>query len=347
MSKWIGRIIFLIACSLLYLSYYYYFTFVYKTSEGPFPIYIAPIIGLVSGILVMVIDLLYREKVARNFFAVFIGLVIGVVFSELIIKFLERFLLLFSTQPGKPTGDLSRSPIVPMIPIIYLFVSYMSVTVILNAKETLRFIIPFVSLKDESRFSGGLILDSSVLIDGRVLDLCRSKIIDTKVVIPRFVIAELQAIADSSNKLKRIRGRRGLDIVKKLQGLSEIEIEVSDKYFDDPSPVDEKLVKVAAAMRGKVVTNDFNLNKVAQIHGVEVVNINEIASAMKTSVVIGEPIEVEIIREGEAPQQGVGYLADGTMVVVDGAKELIGQKVTATVTNIYHKDAGRIIFAKV
>jgi uncharacterized protein YacL len=347
MAKWIGRIIFLIACSLLYLSYYYYFTYVYKTQAGPFPVYIAPIIGFVSGILVMVIDLLYREKVARNFFAVFIGLVIGVVFSELIIKFLERFLLLFAQQPGKSQGDLGTSPIVPMIPIIYLFVSYMSVTVMLNAKETLRFIIPFVSLRDESKHSGGLLLDSSVLIDGRIFDLCRSRLIESRVILPRFIITELQSIADSSNKLKRIRGRRGLDVIKKLQTLKEIDIEVSDAFFDDPAPVDEKLVKLASSIRGKVVTNDFNLLKVAQIHGVEVVNINDIASAMKTTVTVGEPIEVDVIREGEGPQQGVGFLPDGTMVVVDGAKELIGQRVTATITNIYHKDAGRIIFAKV
>ncbi len=347
MARWTWRVLFLAGCALLYYSYYTYFTFVYKLPEGPFPTWLAPIIGVGSGVLVMLIDLLYREKVARNFFAVFIGLVLGIVFSELIIRFLERFLLLFAHTPGKGAPDLSQSPIVHMIPIIYLVVSYMSVMVVLNAKESLRFVIPFVSLRDDSRHSGGFVLDSSVLIDGRIVDLCRSRLIDSTLILPRFVLAELQSVADSPNKMKRLRGRRGLDVVKKLQSVKEIDLEVAEDLFMDPAPVDEKLVRLAMARKAKVVTNDFNLVKVAQIQGVSIVNINDISNAMKMSVIVGEPLEVEIVREGESPTQGVGYLADGTMVVVEGAREMAGSRVSATVTNIYHKETGRMIFAKV
>jgi uncharacterized protein YacL len=191
------------------------------------------------------------------------------------------------------------------------------------------------------------VLDSSVLIDGRIVDLCRSKLIDSALILPRFVLAELQSVADSPSKMKRLRGRRGLDVVKKLQAVKEIDLEVTEDLFLDPAPVDEKLVRLAMARKAKVVTNDFNLVKVAQIQGVSIVNINDISNAMKMSVIVGEPIEVEIVREGEGPSQGVGYLADGTMVVVEGAREMAGTRVTATVTNIYHKETGRMIFAKV
>ncbi|MDZ7814624.1 MAG: TRAM domain-containing protein [Planctomycetota bacterium] len=342
-AKWIGRSLFVVACALLFSSYYYYFSYAYEGSE-PFPRYIAPIIGLVSGLLVLMLDMLYREKIAKNFFAVFIGLVVGVFFSEQVIRFLERFLLLYRDNPIAEYGEeLQR----PMIPIIYLIICYMSVMVTMHAKQSLKFIIPFVSLKDESRSSGGMMLDSSVLIDGRIVDLCRSMIIDSKLYIPDFVINELQTIADSSNKLKRLRGRRGLDVVKKLQELKEVDIEVLKQEVPGPGGVDEKLVRLAGFRKGKVVTNDFNLIKVAKIHEVEAINLNEIANAMKLSVMVGEPLEVEIIREGEGETQGVGYLPDGTMVVVEGASDLVGERVTATITNIYHRDAGRIVFARV
>ncbi len=340
------RAVFILACALLYYAYYSYYSYTY--TDAPFPTYIAPLIGLAGGLCVMLLDLFYRERIARNFFAVFIGLLIGVFFSDQVIVFLERFLLLYSDQVSSDFKEgLKRSVIIPLVPVIYLIICYTSVILILRAKESLKLIIPFVSLTDESRSSGGLVLDSSVLIDGRILDLCRSKLIDSRIVIPRFIISELQMIADSSNKIKRLRGRRGLDIVKKLQSLPEVDVEISDDFFQDPGPTDERLVKLASRKRAKVVTNDFNLLKVAQIQGVEVVNINDIARAMRLNVMVGENIEVEIVREGEGADQGVGYLPDGTMVVVEGARSLVGSRVTARVTNIYARDAGRIVFAKV
>ncbi|MFA4985326.1 MAG: PIN/TRAM domain-containing protein [Candidatus Brocadiia bacterium] len=347
MVSWITRTIFISACALLYYEYYVYFTFVYK--QTPFSTYVAPLIGIASGLAVVFLDLLYREKIARNFFAIFIGLIVGVFFSEQVINFLERFLLLYSSSPEKSSSlqqNLQQSVIVPMIPIIYLICCYMSVTVMVSAKGYMRFIIPFVSLRDESRPSGGFILDSSVLIDGRVFDLCRSRLIDSKIGIPRFVLAELQTIADSANKLKRMRGRRGLDIVKKLQQLKEIEVEILEDENNSAMPVDERLVRLTASRNAKIVTNDFNLNKVAGIHGIEVVNINDIANAMKLNIIVGESIEVEIVRDGDGANQGVGYLPDGTMIVVEGARGLVGTRLTAVVTNVYQKDAGRIVFAK-
>ena len=348
MMRWLGRGIFIAACSLLYYSYYVYFTFVYDTQEAPFQSEIALIIGLVSGLIVMLLDFLYRDKIAKNFFAIFFGLIIGIFFSEQVITFLERFLLLYSENPQSGHAEnLGRSPILPMIPIIYLIISYMSVMVMLNAKESMRFIIPFVSLKDETRSTGGLMLESSVLIDGRVVELCKSMIVDSRIFIPKIVINELQAIADSSNKLKRLRGRRGLEVVKKLKALKEIDLEILDEQIRTPMPLDEKLVQTALLLKARLVTNDFNLLKVAQIHGVEVVNINDIANAMKVNLIVGEPLEIEILKEGENEEQGIGFLPDGTMVVVEGARQFVGAKVKTTVTNIYNRETGKIVFAKV
>lgn len=343
--RWLVRLLFISACALLYYAYYIYFQYVYTNS--PFPAYIAPLIGIAGGVGVMFLDLLYRHKIARNFLAVFVGLLLGVLFSELIIMFLERFLLLYSDkQAGKFSEGLKKSVIIPLIPVIYLFVCYMSVTVLLHAKESMRLIIPFVSLRDESRPSGGLMLDSSALIDGRIVDLCSSRIIDSNITIPRFVVSELQTIADSPNKLKRLRGRRGLDIIKKLQSLKEVDVEIIDADIAIGDPVDERLVRLCVKRNARVVTNDFNLHKVAQIHGVEVVNINDIANAMKLSVAVGETIEVEIVKAGEGQGQGIGHLPDGTLVVVDNGSSHIGKHITVIVTNIYIKDAGRIVFAK-
>jgi len=196
------------------------------------------------------------------------------------------------------------------------------------------------------RGSGIKILDTSVIIDGRIADIAATGFLDGIVVIPQFVLRELQFVADSPESGRRNRGRHGLDILKKLQGLPQIELRLVDDDFPQIREVDLKLLELAKATKAKVVTNDFNLNKVAQVHGVEILNINELANSVKPVVLPGETMRVFILKEGKEPGQGVAYLDDGTMVVVDNARKQISRTVEITVTSVLQTTAGKMIFAK-
>ncbi|MDD2201473.1 MAG: TRAM domain-containing protein [Firmicutes bacterium] len=189
------------------------------------------------------------------------------------------------------------------------------------------------------------ILDTSVIIDGRIADIADSGFIEGTLIVPVFVLEELQHIADSSDVLKRNRGRRGLDILNRMQKDENVTVQIVDKTFDDQE-VDSKLIRLAQAMDATILTNDFNLNKVAELHGVDVLNINELANALKPVVLPGEEMTVHVIKDGKESGQGVAYLDDGTMVVVDGGRRYIGDYVDVLVTSVLQTSAGRMIFAK-
>jgi uncharacterized protein YacL len=190
------------------------------------------------------------------------------------------------------------------------------------------------------------ILDTSVIIDGRIADICETGFIDGTMVIPQFVLKELQQVADSADSLKRNRGRRGLDILQKIRKMSGIDVNISEIDFPEVREVDLKIIELAKNINAKIVTNDFNLNKVAQLRGVSVLNINELANALKPVVLPGEFMRVFILKEGKEYNQGVAYLDDGTMVVVDNARKLIGKNVDVTVTSVLQTTAGKMIFGK-
>jgi len=190
------------------------------------------------------------------------------------------------------------------------------------------------------------LLDTSVIIDGRVADICETGFLDGTLVVPQFVLKELQQIADSGDTMRRNRGRRGLDILQKIQKMAGVEVIVSDLDFPEIREVDLKLIELARALQGKIVTNDFNLNKVAQLRGVEVLNINELANAMKPVVLPGEIMKVFILKEGKEYNQGVAYLDDGTMVVVDNARKMISKTIDIVVTSVLQTTAGKMIFGR-
>lgn len=190
------------------------------------------------------------------------------------------------------------------------------------------------------------VLDTSVIIDGRIFDLCQTGFIEGTLVIPSFVLDELRHISDSSDSLKRNRGRRGLDILNKIQKELEIETQIWEGDFKDIAEVDSKLLKLAQKLGGKVITNDFNLNKVAEFQGVPVLNINELANAIKPVVLPGEEMKTIVIKDGKESTQGIGYLDDGTMIVVEGGKKYIGEEILVIVTSVLQTSAGRMIFAK-
>ena len=190
------------------------------------------------------------------------------------------------------------------------------------------------------------ILDTSVIIDGRIADICDTGFLDGTLVIPQFVLKELQLVADSSDSMKRNRGRRGLDILAKIQKMSGAEVVISDVDFPEVREVDLKLIELARTLSGKIVTNDFNLNKVAQLRGVSVLNINELANALKPVVLPGEIMKVFILKEGKEYNQGVAYLDDGTMVVVDNARKMISKTIDIVVTSVLQTTAGKMIFGR-
>jgi uncharacterized protein YacL len=230
---------------------------------------------------------------------------------------------------------------------------YITIATLLQTKDEFRFIIPYVEFSKQVKGGKALVLDTSVIIDGRIADLCDTRIVDNKLIVPRFVLQELQGIADSSDRMKRNRGRRGLDVLKKLQTNTKVELQMHDgnlaelRDLGKEVRVDERLVLFAKAIGGSVVTNDFNLNKIAQLQGVDVINLNEIANALKTVALPGEIMQIKVVKPGDQLGQGVGYLDDGTMVVIEQGRQYIGTEVAMTVTSVLQTPAGRMIFGRV
>jgi len=223
---------------------------------------------------------------------------------------------------------------------------YVSVSVLIQTKDEFRFIIPYVEFSKQLKGTKPLVLDTSVIIDGRIADVCETGFIDGTLVIPQFVLKELQLVADSADSLKRNRGRRGLDILQRIQKMAGVEVMISDMDFPDIREVDLKLIELGRALQGKIVTNDFNLNKVAQLRGVEVLNVNELANSLKPVVLPGETMKVFILKEGKEYNQGVAYLDDGTMVVVDNARRMISKTIDIVVTSVLQTTAGKMIFGR-
>ena len=269
-----------------------------------------------------------------------VGLVIGLLIASLL---------------GKLFIEIKKFGIgIILTTLSYVLFGYLGVKIPTKRREDIENILSKISLKRNPTKEGNVsksksipkILDTSVIIDGRISDICNTGFIEGPLVIPEFVLKELQTIADSSDDLKRNRGRRGLDILNKIQKEVDIEIVIHEKDFENIAEVDTKLLKLAQLIDGKVVTNDYNLNKVAEVHGVSVLNINELANALKPVVLPGEDMTIQIIKKGKESTQGVAYLDDGTMIVVEGGSEHIGKTVGVLVTSVLQTAAGRMIFAK-
>jgi uncharacterized protein YacL len=218
-------------------------------------------------------------------------------------------------------------------------------------REQLRLYFPTSSISGKTAASNFLrpkLLDTNVIIDGRIADICKAGFVEGPIYIPRFVLDELQQIADSSDPLKRARGRRGLDILNGMQQEMSLQIQTYDAGTDNyPDEVDAKLVELAKELSGAIVTNDYNLNKVAGLHGIKVLNVNELANALKPVVLPGEEMTIQVIKDGKEQNQGVGYLDDGTMVVVEGAKRRVGETLDVIVTSVLQTAAGKMIFANI
>ena len=299
-----------------------------------------------AGLIVIAMDIFVPRKSLTAMSGLFFGLVVGMVAAYGLGLVID--LMVASKGPGEMNPS-QQSFISAVKLALGVVCCYLSVSFILQTKDDVRFVIPYVEFAKETKGTKPFVLDTSVIVDGRIADVAASKIIETELIVPRFVLHELQTIADSSDKLKRTRGRRGLDMLNKLQASDHVDVRILDVVPEKSASgagVDEMLVDLSLQLNGKIVTNDFNLNKIAQLRGVTVINMNDLGNALKPVVLPGEALSVKIVKPGEEHGQGVGYLDDGTMVVVEGGRDYLGDKIPLTVTSVLQTSAGRMIFGR-
>lgn len=290
-------------------------------------------IGIGCGLLVVLLDLFFKKVTVKNILSLLLGIALGLLIHKLLIS------LLVYTQ----VEESFRNQFAIITAVIF---SYLGGITILRGQDEFSLVLPFIKLESKGSNEEIVLLDTSVIIDGRIADICETGFLMGKLYLPRFVLKELQLISDSSDPLKRNRGRRGLDILNRMKTNTSIQIKIHELDFSEIPTVDAKLVKAAQVLGAKIFTNDYNLNKVAELQGIRVLNINELANALKPIVMPGEGMQVKILKEGKEQDQGVAYLDDGTMVVVDGARKRIGQTFNVTITSVLQTQAGRMIFAK-
>jgi uncharacterized protein YacL len=304
----------------------------------PYPL-IVFVVLLVGSIALVVGDAAIPRKridmVSCIYFGIFVGLCLAVAVG-------------FAVEPMFNRAELGTDIVTPIRVLISITLCYLCVSILLQTKDDFRFIIPYVEFSKEVKGAKPYVLDTSVVIDGRIADVVETGVFDSQLIMPRFVLAELQGIADSSDKLRRARGRRGLDILNRLRNSDDVEMQIYDREYPEMSnePVDMKLVLLAKRLEGKIVTGDYNLNKIARLHSVEVINLNDIGNALKPVFLPGEIVDVKIVKAGEEAGQGVGYLDDGTMIVVEGGRDHQNSIVKIVVTSVLQTSAGRMIFGR-
>jgi len=294
-------------------------------------------ISAALAIIVVFADVLTPRKKVSTLFSIFLGLLGAIIGTLAVGQVLDLFWASYAIE--------DKSLISLLKVLIGIGLAYLAVATVLQTQDDFRLVIPYVEFVKQIRGPRPMVLDSSALIDGRVLDLAQTGIIASPLVVPRFVVEELQTLADSSDRLKRGRGRRGLAMIEKLQSAAAIDVMIDDTNLPK-MPVDQMLLELARSMPGVIVTTDSGLARVADIQKIPSLNLHDVAAAMRPQVIAGEPLRVRMMRHGEHEGQAVGYLDDGTMVVVDHAGDFIGQDVDAVVTSTLQTNAGRMIFAK-
>lgn len=322
------KIILILACSISGYAIVYY------TSYDSFLI-LKSIAGLIIGLFIALLVIKIETDIRKLSLKIIVGGVAGMIIG-LLIALIFSFGLNFVSKISENEQA---------VPWIYLLITgiFSYLGLVLGSKKIEEFNFSRFESKNVNDYR---ILDTSVIIEGRIADICDSGFIEGDLMVPRFVLNELQLVADSSDSMKRLRGRRGLDVLNHLQKSSNVNIEIVEEDFPKIKGVDGKLVALAKQLNAKLLTNDYNLNKVAELQGIRVLNINELANAMKPVVLPGEQMTVKIVREGKEAGQGVAYLDDGTMIIVDNAQKLINMNVKVVVTSVLQTTAGRMIFSE-
>jgi uncharacterized protein YacL len=294
------------------------------------------------ALFVFLLDVLTPKKKFAALAGVFFGLLIGMLVSWALAPVVDMITVAYSIKIGVEA-------VIAIKWMLSICICYLAISIVMRTKDDVRFVIPYVEFSKQTKGTRPMVLDTSAIIDGRIADLYQSKLFDAPLIVPRFVINELQLISDSSDKLKRNRGRRGLDILNNMQENPKIDLSIDDTPVPeagDVKSVDQKLVVFTKNCNGRLATTDYNLSKVAQVRSVDVLNINDLANTLKTVALPGETMDVKIIKPGEEAEQGIGYMDDGTMVVVEGARSKIGRDVIISVTSSLQTSAGKMIFGK-
>jgi len=293
--------------------------------------------GGALGVAIVVFEIFARRVSLKGLSSAVFGILLGLLASWIFAKTLDQVPL-----PKEATADIVNN--------VKLFVTfafiYFGLTLGIKGKDEFNLIIPYVKFKRQTMKEESMIVDTSSIIDGRILDIVKTKFIEAKFIVPRFVLNELHALSDSTDHMKRQKGKRGIEILHSLKKEPNIEVEVLDQSVEGVKTVDEKIVKLGQDMDAKVLTTDYNLNRIAQLQGVVVLNINDLANALKPSFVAGQKFTSKLIKEGKEHNQAVGYLEDGTMVVVESGRRLIGKTVNIEVSSILQSSSGRIVFTK-
>lgn len=293
--------------------------------------------GVGFGIALVLFETFARQVSLKGLSSAVFGVCLGLLVAWIFRETLDQF-------------PFHRGVSQDFISTIKLFVTfifvYLGLTLGIKGKDEFNLVIPYVKFKRQELTEETIIMDTSSIIDGRILDIVKTKFVEAQFIVPRFVLNELHALADSTDHMKRQKGKRGIEILHSLKKEQSIEVEISDQGLEDAKSVDEKIIRLAQALDAKVITTDYNLNRIAQLQGVSVLNINDLANALKPSFVAGQQFTLKLIKEGKEHNQAIGYLEDGTMVVVEGAKRLIGRTVNVEVSSILQSSSGRIVFTK-
>ncbi len=298
--------------------------------------------GVSLAIFFLLLDVLTPKRKLSALAGVFFGLLVGMLISAVLAQAVDMI------------GESYRIPMVEPAKVaikwmLGICICYFTISIVMRTKDDFRFVVPYVEFAKQTKGARPLVLDTSAIVDGRIYDLSESRLFDAPIIVPRFVLNELQLIADSGDKLKRNRGRRGLDVLKKMQASQVIDVEIDETAVaetEEVKGVDQKLLIFSKAHNGRLVTTDYNLTKVAQVRGVDVVNINDLANSLKVVALPGEAMQVKIVKPGEESDQGIGYLDDGTMIVVEGGRNKIGRDVQISVTSSLQTSAGKMIFGR-
>ncbi len=307
----------------------------FTTTQALLPLFF----GIVAGLFLYALDWYLDEYSEREVTAGVFGFFGGGLLAGLLILLTLQGMLYFRPAPLEFRFSY-------LLPGFFLLVSlgYLGarLAVVVIRRQPSRLV------EESTPAEGGVpkLLDTSVIVDGRIAEIVDTGFLEGPFIVPKFIIKELQNMADSGNRMKRERGRRGLDVLNRIRSELPVEVIITEQDYPNVPEVDSKLVAGASELGGKVITNDFNLNKVAQLQGIEVLNINDLSNAVKPVFIPGETFEIEVIKAGEEEQQGVGYLEDGTMVVVEEGRSHVGEKITVTVTSVIQTSAGRMIFAR-
>ena len=301
--------------------------------------------GIAMALVFIAVEVFLSKRPIQSISAVVFGLITGcllaIVFNYAIAQLIISEEMAMSLN-FRGTKDLQRLILLSLI----VSCCFLCVMVIYRTRDRFRFIIPYVEFQKEEKGASPILIDTSAVIDGRLAELCETRILDTTLVVPKFVLQELQHVADSGDRLRRNRGRRGLEMLQRLQRDERIAVQIHDGRLARGSTVDSKLVSLASQLQARILTCDYNLSKLAEIQNVDAVNLNDLTNALRPIVLPGEELALKIMRPGDEPGQGVGYLADGTMVVVDQGRDRQGQTVNMVVTSTLQTSAGRMVFGR-